>query len=156
FDVLLRHYNVERLAGLFSLALERGLFLRLQSVERLAGSPRLRPQRRIGLADEIEAQRRLVADHDAVDVAVAPGPRDGALDLPFVTFPVGIDPDAERDLEPELGGNRGYQLAAARRGVCTDGVGIGTENLQVGANLFRCRLVAVIRMLRSRVRRVRD
>src|SRR5215471_20663964 len=69
------------------------------------------------------AQRSFVAHHDGVDVAVAAGERNGSLDFPLVAGLVLVDPDAERDLEPELGGNRGHQLAAAGRAIGADSLG---------------------------------
>ena len=111
-------------------------------------------------------QYRLVADHDRVDVAVAACQRDRGLDFLLVTgirydLPIGIDnvlvdPDAERDLEPELRGNRGHELDAAGRAVGADRLRVRAEDFQVGANLLRCRAVAVIGMLRSCVRRIGD
>ncbi len=125
----------------------------LQLFEVLSRPFRFRPQRRL-VAGEVATQRGLVADHDRVDVAVAARERDGGLDFPFVAGLVLVDPDAERHLEPELGGNCRHELDAAGRAIGADGVGIGAENLQVGANLLRRRTVAVIRMLRSPVRRI--
>jgi hypothetical protein len=104
----------------------------------------------------VRTQRGLVADHDRVDVAVAARERDGGLDFPLVAGFVLVDPDAERDLEPELRGDRRHELDAAGGAVGADGVGVGTEDFQVGANLLRRRAITVVRMLRSRVGRIGD
>ena len=101
------------------------------------------PTRNVAPCRQVATQRGLVADHDRVDVAVAARERDGGLDFPLVAGLVLVDPDAERDLEPELGGNRRHQLDAAGRAVGADGVGVGAEKLQVGADLLRRRTVAV-------------
>ena len=61
------------------------------------------------------AQRGFVADHDRVDVAVAARELDGGLDFPLVAVFVLVDPDAERDLQAELGGDRRHQFDAAGR-----------------------------------------
>ncbi len=72
----------------------------------------------------LRAQGRLVADDDGVDVAVAARQRNAGLDFALVAGFVLVDPDAERDLEPELGGNRRHQLAARRRAIGADGVSV--------------------------------
>ena len=95
----------------------------------------------------LRAQRGLVADHDCIDVVVAARQRDRRLDLAFVAGLVLVDPDAERHLQAELGGDARHQLAAARGAVGADGVGVGAEKLQVGANLIGRRAIAVIGML---------
>ena len=100
------------------------------------------------------AQRGLVADHDRVDVAVATGERDRRLDLELVARLVLVDPDAERDLQPELGGDWRHEFEAAGRRVGADGVRIGTDELEIGADLLRRRPVATVGMLGARERRV--
>ncbi len=100
------------------------------------------------------AQRGLVANHDRVDVAVAPGERDRRFDLQLVPRLVLVDPDAERDLQPELGGDRRHEFAAAGRGVGADRVRIGADELEVGANLLGRRPVAAVGMLGAREGRV--
>ena len=102
------------------------------------------------------AQHRLVADHDGVDVAIAARERNGGLDFSLIAGFVLVDPNAQRDLEPQLGGNRGHKLASRGRAVGPDGVSVWTEDLQIGADLLRGRAVAVVRMLGSRVRRIGD
>src|SRR4030088_3302384 len=102
----------------------------------------------------VRPQRGLVTDHDGVDVAVATSERDGGLDFPLVAGFILVDPDAEGDLEPELRSNRGYELTAASRTIGTNGVGIWTEDLQIGADLLRRRAVPVVRMLGRRIRRI--
>ena len=93
------------------------------------------------------AQRRLVADHDRIDVAVATSERERGLDFPLVAVFILVDPDAERDLEPELRGDCRHEFDATSRTVGTNGVGVRAEDLQVGADLLRRRAVAVVRML---------
>src|SRR4029450_13619908 len=112
----------------------------------------------------LAGQHRLVADHYGVDVAVATRQRDRGLNLllvPGIRYDLAVgadnvlvDPEAERDLEPELGSNRGHQLDAAGGAVGADVLSVGAENLQIGADLLRPRPVAVVGMLRSRVGRV--
>ena len=102
----------------------------------------------------LRAQGRLVAHDDGVDVAVAACQRNAGLDFPLVAGFVLVDPDAERDLEPELCGNRRHQLAARGRAIGADGVSVRTENFQIRADLLRCGAIAVIGMLSSRVGRI--
>src|SRR6202521_3890612 len=104
----------------------------------------------------LRAVDRLVADHDCIDIAVAPGERNRLLDFPLVADLVLVDPDAQRDLEPELGCDRRYELAAAGRAVSADRLSVRAEDFQIGANLLLGRTVAVVRMLRPRIGRVRD
>src|SRR5262249_15973317 len=104
----------------------------------------------------LRAQRGFVTDHYSIDVAVGGRKGDGGLYFPLVAGFVLIDPDAEGDFEPELRGDRRHELTAAGRAVGADRLSIRTEDLQIGANLFRRRAVAIVRMLRSRVGRIGD
>ena len=58
---------------------------------------------------------RLVADDDAVDVAVALRKVDGGVDLALVAVGILVDPGADGDLQPELGRDRRNQFDAAGR-----------------------------------------
>ena len=102
------------------------------------------------------AQRGLVADHDRIDVAVAAGERDGGLDFLLVARLVLVDPDAERDLQPELRRDRRNEFAAAGRRIGADRVRIGTDQPEIGADLLGGRPVAVVGMLRAGERRIRQ
>ena len=104
----------------------------------------------------LRAIDRLVADHDGIDVAVAPRERNRRLDLPLVAGFVLVDPDAERHLESELGGDCRHQLDAAGGAVGADRLRIGAQDLQIVANLLLGWTIATIRMLRACVRRIRD
>ena len=76
------------------------------------GPARLGAKARL-LADQVQPQRGLVPDHDGIDVAVAARERNGRLDLALVAGLVLVYPDAERNLEPELGG--GVQQSQGER-----------------------------------------
>jgi hypothetical protein len=115
----------------------------------------------------VVTQQRLVADHDGIDVAVAARERDRGLDFALVAFLVAFDlppvapdagarllgdaaePDTDRDLEAEFRGDAGDQLLPASGGVRADRAGVGTQELEVAADLFRSRPIAVIRVLPS-------
>ena len=96
----------------------------------------------------------LVADHDGDDVAVVLGKVDRGVDLALVAFAVLVDPGADRDLEPELGGDRRHQLDAAGRRIQTDRARDRRQLLQVGANLLGLRDVVDVGMRRALERRV--
>ena len=98
----------------------------------------------------------LVADHDCIDVAVAPRQRNSCRNFPLVAGFVLVDPDAERHLEPELGCDRRDELAAAGRAIGADRLGVGAEDFQISANLLFGGTIAVVRMLGPRVGRVGD
>ena len=123
----------------------------------------------------VSAQDAFVADDDRIDVAVAPRQGDRRLDLALVAIPLDpalalaarlrrvrqrcalavvdlVEPDADRDLETELVSNARDELEAASRCVGADRARVGAQQPQIGADLFRRRPVAVIRMLPSRVR----
>ena len=95
----------------------------------------------------VRAQHRLVADHDRIDIAVAASERERGLDFPLVAVFILVDPDAKRDLEPELRGNCRYEFNSTSRAIGTNGVGVRAEDLEVGADLLRRRAIAVVRML---------
>jgi hypothetical protein len=78
----------------------------------------------------------LVANHDAVDVAVALGQRDRRLDFAVVALRIFIYPGTQGDLHAEFCGNRWHQFATFRRRVQTDGARQGGESFQIGANFF--------------------
>ena len=63
----------------------------------------------LDLADQfvdrlLAAVDRLVADHDAVDVAVLAGEIDDGAHFALVALGVLVDPGADRDPQPELAG----------------------------------------------------
>ena len=88
---------------------------------------------------------RLVADDDRVDVAIAPARSMAALDFPLVARLVLVDPDADRDLEPELRRDAGHQFAAAGRAVGADRLRVGREHLQIGPDLLLGRAITTVR-----------
>ena len=102
----------------------------------------------------LAAVDRLVADDDAVDVAVALGEIDGGLDLALVAVDVLVDPGADRDLEAELGGDRRHQFDAAGRRVQADRPRQRRQLLQVGADFLDVRDVVDVGMRRSFERRI--
>jgi hypothetical protein len=104
----------------------------------------------------LAAVDRLVADHDANDVAVALGQIDRRIDLAIVAIGILVDPRADRDLEAELGRNRRNQFDAAGRGVQTDSARHRRQLLHVGANLLDARDIVDVGMGRSLERGVGD
>ena len=70
-------------------------------------------------------------------------------DFPLVALLVLVDPDADRDLQAELGGDRRDQFDAAGRRIGADGAGVGRDQLQIGADLLARSDVAVVGMLRA-------
>ncbi len=102
------------------------------------------------------AQHGLVADHDGAHVAVAASERDRGLDFPLIASFVFVDPDTERHAQTEFGGDPGNQFHTGGRGIGSDGTGVGTQLPQVGTNLIGGRPVAIVGMLRARVRRIGD
>jgi len=65
----------------------------------------------------LAAVEGLIADDDAVDIAVALGEFDRRQDFAFVAVGILVDPGADRDLETYFIGDRGTQLDAAGRRV---------------------------------------
>ncbi len=63
--------------------------------------------------------------------------RDFALVAFAVLVGVLVEPDAERDLETELVGDRGHKLAAARGRIQADGLRVFCDFAQIVANLLR-------------------
>ena len=97
-------------------------------------------------------QGGLVADHDGVDIIVAARELARGANLRLVAVDViavavtherivavaveiGVEPDAERDLQSELGRDAGHHFEPAGRRVGADGLRIGRDRLQVGADL---------------------
>ena len=78
----------------------------------------------------------LVADDDAVDVAVLAGERKRRLDFAVVALGILVEPDAERNPKPEFLGDFRNGLGAAGGRIGADRPGVGRDRLQVGANLF--------------------
>src|SRR5262249_42764681 len=78
-----------------------------------------------------------VPDDDADHVAVAACEVDRGFDLAIVAVGVLVDPDAERDLETEFGGDRRHHLNAAGRRIEPDRARDGRELLHGGGDLFR-------------------
>src|SRR6201989_3052281 len=62
--------------------------------------------------DLLTAEDGFVTDHNADDVAVAPGDIDGRFDLAVVAIAVLVEPGADRDLHAELGCDRRHQFGA--------------------------------------------
>ena len=93
-------------------------------------------RRKILDRDLVTAIDGFVADDDAVDVSVVLGEIDRGLDFALVAVVVLVDPDADGDLQAELGGNGRHQFIAFGRGVEADRSRQGGELLQIGANLL--------------------
>ncbi len=87
----------------------------------------------------------LVADDNAVDVAVALGEIDRRQHLAFVAVDILVDPGADRDLE----------FDAAGRGVKPDRPRQRRQCLEVGADFFGIRNIVDVGMGRSLERRIR-
>ena len=113
----------------------------------------------LDLADQLidrllAAVDRLVADHDAVDVAMLAGEVDDGAQLALVALGVLVDPGADRDPQAELLGDRGHELGAAGRRIGADHAGVGRDGAKVGADLRRGRALAAVGMRRAVERRV--
>src|SRR5262249_12518209 len=106
----------------------------------------LRAQLLVADQRSLAAVDRLVADHDAVYVAVLAGELDGGAQLALVALGVLTEPRADRDLQADIGGNRRYQLDAARRRIKSNRLGIRRQPFQIRPNLSVGRLVSVFRM----------
>jgi hypothetical protein len=87
-----------------------------------------------------------VADDDAVDVAVAAGELDRRLHLALVAVDIFVDPGADRDLEPDLIGDRRVPVRR-RRWTNRDGSRASAARApQVGADFFLSRDVVDVGM----------
>ncbi len=95
-----------------------------------------------------------VADHDAVDVAVALGEIDRRQHLALVAVGILVDPGADRDLETGLVGDRRHQFDAAGRRIEPDRAGQRRQRLHIGADLVRVRNVVDVGMRGALERRV--
>ena len=102
------------------------------------------------------AQRGFVADDDGVDVAIVAGEIESGADFALVAFLVLVDPGADRDLKPELSGDRRYELGAACRRIGADGARVGRDSLQIGTDLFGGGALTDIGVRRIRERGVGD
>ena len=76
------------------------------------------------------------------------------LDLALVAVGVLVDPGADGDLQPELGGDRRDQFHAAGRRVQADRLGHGGELFQVGADFLLARQVVGVGMGAALERRI--
>src|SRR5262249_25949863 len=96
------------------------------------------------------------------DVAMLFGKRDGGQQFGFVTgllvfqplealgvllvaFLLALHPDAERHFQPEFVGNPRNGIAAAGRRIGADRPGIGSDRLEIPADLVRRGVEAVVR-----------
>src|SRR4029077_10658172 len=82
--------------------------------------------------------------------------REGGGDFALVALLVLVDPDADRDLQAELGGDPGHKLDAAGRRIGAHGARIKTEQFEIGAYLRFGGTIPGVGMLRARVRRIGD
>src|SRR3954454_11094152 len=96
-----------------------------------------------------------VADHDAVDVAVAFGEIDRRQHFAFVAVSVLVDPSPDGDLYSDFVGDRRYEFDAAGGRVKPDGACQRRQHLHIRANLFAVRDVVDVGVRCSFVRRVR-
>jgi hypothetical protein len=97
-----------------------------------------------------------VADHDRVDVAALLRQVDDRAQLPLVALGIVVEPRAGRDSKAELVGDARHQFTAAGRRIGAQRVGVGRDDLQVGADLRRRRPVTGIRTGRAVIRRKRN
>ena len=97
---------------------------------------------------------RLVADDDAVDVAVALCEIDHRADFALVAILIFVDPCAGRNAQPEFRRYARHEFDAAGRRICADRARVGREQLEIGANLRGLRRAAGIRMRGAFERRV--
>ncbi len=110
--------------------------------------------RSLHLLDELDqprhghfgAQRRFVADHDGVDIAVVPGEIERRANFPLVAGLVLVDPGADGDLEAEFRGDRRDEFSAAGCRIGADGAGVRRYGAQIGPDLFSGRTSAAVRM----------
>ena len=70
---------------------------------------------------------RLVADDDAVDVAVTLCEIDHRADFTLVAILIFVDPGADCNAQPEFGGDARHQFDAAGRRVGTDGARVAAR-----------------------------
>ena len=119
---------------------------------------------------------RLVADHDRIDVPVLPRELKGAAQLDFIA-PGGVgrrsrragarpreflfqcrpvEPDTERDFQPELVGDPGHDLATGGRRIGSDRAGDGSDRLEVGPDIGRVRTVSGFWISRARIGGIGD
>jgi len=96
----------------------------------------------------------LVADHDAVDIAVALGQFDRRQHLAFVAVGILVDPGADRDLETHFIGDRRHELDAAGRRVKPDRPRQRRQGFKVGADFFGVGNVVDVGMRRAFERRI--
>ena len=85
---------------------------------------------------DFAAQQRLVADDDAVDIAVGPRQLDDVADFGLVALGVVADPGAERDLEAVLARQLRHVLQHAGRAVGPQPVGRALEQGHVPIDLL--------------------
>src|SRR5262249_35601674 len=92
------------------------------------------------------AEDRLVADDDAVDVAVALRQVDHRANFTLVAILVLVDPRAGGDSQSELGCNSRHELTTASRGIGTNRASSWTQQLEAGTDRCGARKRAVARM----------
>src|SRR5262245_28596515 len=92
------------------------------------------------------AEDRLVADNDAVDVAVALRQVDHRADFSLVAILVLVDPRTGGDPQSEFGCDARHQLNATSRRVGTDRASQRSQQLEVGSNLGSAGKSARVRM----------
>ena len=95
-----------------------------------------------------------VADHDAVDVAVALGKLDRRLHFAFVAVGILVDPGADGDLQAGFVRDRRHQFDAAGRGIEADRARQRRQRLHVGADFLGVRDVVDVRVGGSLERRI--
>ncbi len=100
------------------------------------------------------AEDRFVADHDAVDIALAAREIEHGARFTLVAVFVLVDPGADRDPQAELVGDRRDGFDAAGRGIGAHRPRVRGEQFQVGADIGNADAVTLIRMSRIQERRV--
>src|SRR4026207_2359901 len=88
----------------------------------------------------------LIADDDAIDIAVFAGEIDHRAHFAVVAAGVLVDPGADRNAGPELAGDLGAEFCPSGRRVGADHPGEGGNSLQIGSDLFPTRSPAAVGM----------
>src|SRR5215210_5878509 len=104
----------------------------------------------------LAAEDRFVADHDAVDVAVAAGEVDDRAHLTLVAVLVLVDPGANRRLQTELASDRRHKLDTTRRRIGADRTGGGREDFKIGSDTRGARPIVAIGMAIALVGGIRN
>ncbi len=98
---------------------------------------------RIAIVQRLRAEHRLIADDDAVDVAVMFRQRDGSVDFLLVLlFPV-VDPHAERDAQTVFGRELRHKIETVGDAVSPDRARIRGYGREIGSDLLLGGIVAL-------------